>query len=533
MTENFNRFLDLTVYQIYPKSFYDSNGDGIGDINGIAEKLEYIKELGANAIWICPIYQSPQCDNGYDISDYRALQPEYGTMEDFERLVQKAHGMGIKIIMDFVANHTSSEHKWFQEAKKSRDNPYHDYYYWAEQPLTPQWKSVFGGPAWEYNEATGEYYLHSFAVEQPDVNWTNPKVRKEFCDILDFWVDKGVDGFRCDVLDFISKDFEAGKMYNGPMIHDYLQELFNRDKVKHIFTVGECQANESSIRAICGEDRGELKCTFQFEHLRFGRKDKFTKFPHRIWDTASTLSKWEMFSQKHDFFYTLFTDNHDNGWFNSRIGNDEALRYESATMFATMFYALRGIPFLYQGQEIGAANASYSKLTDFDDVETFNFYKENKDRFTEEELIEKINFGGRDNARRPMAWNSREGFGFSTVKPWLGYNTRSGEINVESDLQREKSILRYYRKLLALRNQSRVLRRGDFLDLSPNEDCFVYLRTLGEERCLVVCNFEKEQQIDLSVTNGELMLSNYGCETATVNRIYKPYEAAIYRIRSI
>jgi len=530
MTENFNRFLDMTVYQIYPKSFYDTNGDGIGDINGIAEKLEYIKALGANAIWICPIYQSPQRDNGYDISDYRALQPEYGTMEDFERLVQKAHDMDIKIIMDFVANHTSNEHKWFQEAKKSRDNPYHDYYYWAEQPITPQWESVFGGPAWEYNEATNEYYLHSFAVEQPDVNWTNPKVRKEFCDILDFWVDKGVDGFRCDVLDFISKDFEAGKRYNGPMIHDYLQELFSRDKVKHIFTVGECQADEQSIRAICGEDRGELKCTFQFEHFRFGRRDKFTKAPYKLCDVAKTLSKWQDFSAQHDFLYTLLTDNHDNGWWNTRLGDDGEKRYESATMFATMVYGLKGIPFIYQGQEIGAANSHFEKLDDFDDVESMNYYNERTAQFSHEELMEKLNFGGRDNPRRPMAWNGSESFGFSSAKPWLGYSNRSGEINVESDLQREKSVLRYYRKLLALRNQSIAFRRGDFADLSPNEDCFVYLRSLGEERYLVVCNFEKEQQIELSDFCGELVLSNYAQETEKTTRLYRPYEAAIYRL---
>ena len=534
MTETFEQYLDWVVYQIYPKSFYDSNGDGIGDINGIAEKLEYIRSLGANAIWICPIYQSPQCDNGYDISDYREIQPEYGTMEDFERLVQKAHCMGIRVLMDLVANHTSSEHIWFREARKSRENPYHDYYYWAEKPLT-DWKSVFGGSAWEYNEATGEYYLHSFAVGQPDVNWTNPKVRKEFADIVDFWADRGVDGFRCDVLDFISKDFQTGKMYNGPFLHDYLKELMDREKVRHLFTVGECQANEQSILAICGENRGELKCTFQFEHFNVGRKNgKFFPKEHSVGDAAAILKKWQSFSQEHDFLYTLLTDNHDNAWYNSRVGNDREYRYESATLLATMVYGLRGIPFIYQGQEIGAANSSFDDISNFDDIETLNYYREKLGEYSHEDIMKQLNFGSRDNPRRPMAWNGNENFGFTTAeKPWLPYASRSAEINVEKDLEQERSVLRYYRDLFAIRNRYSAFRRGDCLEVAGRDGCLIYERSYGDEHFLVVCNFEKENRIDGISESGELILSNYLLQNAEINRTYAPFEAAIYRMEEV
>ena len=529
MTERFEQYLDMVVYQIYPKSFYDTSGDGIGDVNGIAAKLEYIRDLGANAIWLCPIYQSPQCDNGYDISDYRALHPEYGSMEDFENLVKKAHDMGIKVIMDLVANHTSDEHEWFRQARSSRDNPYHDYYYWAEKPLT-NWKSIFGGSAWEYNEATEEYYLHSFAIGQPDVNWTNPKVRQEFCDIVDFWVDKGVDGFRCDVLDFISKDFEAGKMYNGPLLHDYLRELFDRDKVRNVFTVGECQSDERSIRAICGEDRGELKCTFQFEHFRIGRTDKFTAIPHTVQQCSQILSKWQSFSAQYDFLYTLLTDNHDNGWYVSRIGEDKKYRAESATVLATMVYGLKGIPFIYQGQEIGASNSTFTSLSDFDDIETINYYNEHKEQMPEEVLIEKINYGSRDNPRRPMAWNKNEKFGFTTGQPWLAFGSRSHEINVESDLESDLSVLSYYRRLFALRKQYKAFRRGVFRDLTQQDGCFIYEREYENEHFLVVCNFEKENKIENYDLEGTLVLSNRNLQSASVNRVYEPFEAAIYRI---
>lgn len=528
--KEYKEYLDWTVYQIYPRSFADSDGDGIGDMKGITQRLGYIRSLGVNAIWICPMYKSPQCDNGYDISDYRDFQKEYGTMSDFENLVEKAHALGIKVIMDLVANHTSDKHFWFEEGRKSRDNIYHDYYYWADKPRN-DWKSVFGGSAWEYNEPTNEYYLHSFAIGQPDVNWTNPKVRKEFCDIVDFWVDKGVDGFRCDVLDYIAKDFEKGKMFNGPHFHEYVKELFGREKVKHIFTVGECQADESSIRELCGEGRGELKCSFQFEHFDVGRTNKYTPKDHSLSETASILKKWQEFSQKHDFLYTLLTDNHDQPWYNSRVGNDKEKRYESATLIATMVYALKGIPFIYQGQEMGAANSVFEEISSFDDIETVNYYKERRNELGRERLLAEINYGSRDNSRRPMAWNGEKTFGFTSAeKPWLPFATRSAEINVESDLSAEKSVIKYYRELFALREKHQAFRHGTFKDLTKGEGYFVYERALGEERFVVVCNFEKENKITDCITKGKLLLSNYGRTDGKVDRVYAPYEAAIYKL---
>ena len=349
-------YLNLIVYQIYPRSFFDSNGDGIGDLNGIKQKIPHLKELGINAVWICPCYKSPNYDNGYDISDYRDIMDEFGNLSDWKSLAAELHSNGIKIIMDLVVNHTSSQHFWFKQARSSKNNPYHDYYIWADKPLT-DWTACFGGSAWEYNEATNEYYLHSFAVQQPDLNWENPKVRKECCDVVDFWVDLGVDGFRCDVLDFISKDFKQNKMLNGPHLHEYIRQLFGREKVKHVFTVGECQSDVKSICDICGKNRDELKSVFQFEHIGLGRSDKYTPAPYTGNDIKNVLVKWQNFTAEHDLLYILFTDNHDQPFYISRLGNDKELRYECATAYCGMFYLLKGIPFIYQGQEFGSVNS--------------------------------------------------------------------------------------------------------------------------------------------------------------------------------
>ena len=526
MRKEFSECYDLVVYQIYPKSFKDSNGDGIGDLLGVLSKLDYIKDLGANAIWLCPIFKSPQCDNGYDVSDYRAIDPMYGSMADFDRLLAAAHEKGIKVILDLVANHTSSEHEWFRQARSSRENPYHDYYYWAEEPLT-DWRAEFGGSAWEYNEPTGEYYLHSFAVGQPDVNWTNPKVREEYKAIVDFWVAKGVDGFRCDVLDHISKDFEKGLDRNGPHLHEYIRELFGRDHLQDIYTVGEAETTEESILATCGEDRRELKSVFQFSHLAVGRKGRYTPVPHKMDEVKKILTDWERFTAKHDLLYILLTDNHDRPWFNSRMGNDGALRYESATNIATMVYLLKGIPFLYEGQEIGCANSLFSDISAFDDVECLGYYKEQKGVLSEEKLLEEINFGSRDNTRRPFAWDASEEHGFTDASaPWLPYATRSDEINLASDLASEKSVWRYYRDLLALRREHVSIRRGSFKQVKKwKKDCFIYVREYEGEKILVVCNFERTQKIT-GLPEGRLLLSNVRRDGA--NGVYAPYECAVY-----
>ncbi len=529
MKKSFSDCYDLVVYQIYPRSFKDSNADGVGDLCGIISKLDYIKSLGANAIWLCPIFKSPQCDNGYDISDYRDIDPLYGTMDDFDRLLAAAHEKGIKIIMDFVANHTSSEHEWFREARSSKENPYHGYYYWADRPLN-DWRSEFGGSAWEYNEATGEYYLHSFAVGQPDVNWTNPKVREEYKAIVDFWVNKGVDGFRCDVLDHISKDFKKGLRRNGPHLHEYIREVFGRDHLENIYTVGEAETTTESILATCGQDRKELKSVFQFSHLAVGRRGKYTPVPHRMDEVKKILVRWQRFTQKHDLLYILLTDNHDRPWFLSRMANDRELRYESATNIAAAVFLLKGIPFVYEGQEIGCANSHYSDLASFNDVECLGYYKENEGKIPESELLERINFGSRDNSRRPFAWDETESHGFTEAKePWLPYATRSKEINLSSDEKSEKSISRFYRALFALRGEREALRRGSFRQLKRfKRNCFVYVRENEKEKILVVCNFEKAQKIS-GLPEGKLLLSNARRQSGA-NGEYAAFECAVYEL---
>ncbi len=529
MKKEFSDCYDLVVYHIYPRSFKDSNGDGIGDLNGILSKLDYIKDLGANAIWLCPIFQSPQCDNGYDVSDYKAIAPIYGTMEDFDRLLSTAHKKGIKVIMDFVANHTSSEHEWFRHARSSKNDPYHDYYYWADKPLN-DWRAEFGGSAWEYNEQTNEYYLHSFAIGQPDVNWTNPKVREEYKKIVDFWVEKGVDGFRCDVLDYISKDFEKGLKRNGPRLHEFIREVFGREHLKNIYTVGEAETTEESILATCGQDRKELKSVFQFSHFNVGRDGRYTPAPHSLDDVKDILVSWQMFTAQHDLLYILLTDNHDRPWFNSRVGNDREFRYESATNIATMVYLLKGIPFLYEGQEIGSANSQFSDLSYFNDVECLGYYKEQKGKKSEEKLLEEINFGSRDNTRRPFPWDDSATHGFTSAKkPWLAYASRSDSINLATDQKSKKSVWAFYRELLKLRREREVLRHGNWRQLFPErKNCFIYVRENEKERILVVCNFEKAQTID-GLPEGNILLTN--AARVFPNGAYLPYECAVFEIK--
>lgn len=526
----FKRFLDWNVYQIYPRSFMDSNGDGIGDLNGITRKLDYLKELGINAVWLSPCYKSPNCDNGYDISDYRDIMDEFGSLDDWKAMIKAMHDRGIKLIMDFVANHTSSEHEWFKQARSSRDNPYHDYYIWRDE-IPNDWQSVFLGSAWEYNAPTDEYYLHSFAIGQPDLNWENPEVRREMAGVIDYWVDLGVDGFRCDVLDFIAKDFDKGIMNNAPHLHGYIKELFGRDKVKHIFTVGECSMGEDKIADICGEDRNELKCIFQFDHLGLGRTgDKFERAAPDTDGLRDTLVKWQYFTEKNGLLYTLVTDNHDQAHYISRGGDDKNGRYETAAMYAAMFYLLKGIPFIYQGIEFGTPDPHYADLKDFDDVETYNYYDAHKSELSHEALMRRINFGSRDNARRPMCWNGAKNYGFSTAdKTWIPLHSRGAEVNLENDKNSRKSVFGFYKKLLALRNESVAVKLGRFDDLTRGDGYFAYTRTHGDEQILVVCNFDKAREI-AGLPDGEYLFGNGDGARAT-NGGYAPFETAIYRLR--
>lgn len=530
VSEKYKNFLSWVVYQVYPRSFKDSNGDGIGDLCGVIEKLDYLKELGVDAIWLCPCYKSPNDDNGYDIADYRDIMDEFGTLDDAKRLISELHARDMKLIMDLVPNHTSTEHRWFQESRKSNDNPYSDYYYWADEPLN-DWKSEFCGSAWQYDELRGQYYLHSYAIRQADLNWENPAVLKEMQEVVDFWVDLGVDGFRCDVIDQISKDFENNRNCFGPRLHEFIHALFGREKTKNIFTVGECWASDiEEVRRHAASEREELTTLFQFEHMGCGREDKFTPKADSLKSVRDILIKWQELTIANDLIYTLFTDNHDQSRYISRVGNDRELRYESATCIATMFYTLRGIPFIYQGQEFGMTAAHYDSIKDFDDIESFNMYDELCESLTPQQALEKINFGGRDNARRPLAWSGEEYAGFSVSEPWLKTYSRYKEINLEKDLASEKSVFGFYKRLLALRKSSPEILYGDFKVLSNSEDgFFAFTREYEGGKILVICNFEKKSNVSLDLNGGKLLLSNCG-RTADINGEYSEYEIAVYKI---
>lgn len=527
MTEKYKNFLNMTFYQIYPRSFRDSNNDGTGDIRGIIEKIPYLCELGIDAVWLSPFYKSPCNDGGYDISDYRAVQDEFGTMEDFKEMLASMHENGIKLIVDFVPNHTSTEHYWFKEARKSKDSPYRDFYFWADEPLN-DWVACCES-AWKYDEEAGQYYLHCFDPTQADLNWENPRVREEMRSVIDFWIDLGVDGFRCDVIDMISKDWEAGRVNKGPHLHEYIKELFGRSKTENIFTVGECWgANIENIRNLTDAGRGELTTVFQFEHINRNCKGRFEPKEFSLSEFHDVFVKWQNITQDNGLIYTLFIENHDQGRCVSRFANDVELRYESATMFATMLYGMRGIPFIYQGQEIGAVNAYFDRIEDFDDMETTAFYRAYKDKMPEKELFRLINFGSRDNARHPMQWDSSVNGGFNDgAETWLPLHPAYKEINVEADKASEKSVFRYYKNIIALRKENEVLRQGIFEDMTDGaKNYFMYRRKLGADEMIIVCNYEKEMEIKLP-EGCVRVLGNY---PEHGDGMFMPYEAGIYKL---
>lgn len=530
LAKKYQDFLKLVIYEIYPRSFKDTNHDGIGDISGVIEKIDYLQELGINAIWMCPCYKSPNDDHGYDISDYCDIMDEFGTMEDIKRLISELHKRDMKLIMDLVPNHTSTAHKWFQESRKSKDNPYSDYYYWFDEPRN-DWKSCFGGSAWEYDEIRGQYYLHSYAVSQADLNWNCPAVVKEMQDIVDFWVDLGVDGFRCDVIDQISKDWENNQNMFGPRLHEFINALFGREKVSHIFTVGECWCHDlEEVRKHTAFERRELSTVFQFDHMGCGRKDKFIRKDPDLREVRDIVASWESLAEENDLLYTLFTDNHDQPQFISRATDYSALRYEAATMMATMFYMLKGVPVIYQGQELGMTAGFYDSIEDFDDIESINFYHEFRKSMSHGEAIRMINFGSRDNTRRPMCWDDSEFAGFSDKKPWITMHSESKTQNLKTDLASDKSVFRFYQKLLKLRASSNAILKGTFKLLSNKEDKFcVYKRELKEEQFLIICNFDQVSEIVTDYTDGELSLSNYKKRTS-ISGTYAPFEAAVFKL---
>lgn len=519
-----NDYLKLNVYQIYPKSFKDGNNDGIGDLKGIISKIDYLKDLGINAIWICPIYVSPQDDNGYDIANYFEIDPMFGTMDDFKLLVKKLHHNKMKLIMDFVANHTSTSNPWFKESRKKEINKYSSYYYWVDTP-TPI-NSIFGGSAWQYDEVKEKYYLHCFAKSQADLNWDNPDVRKDMRNVLEYWVKLGVDGFRCDVIDLISKDLDKGIIGNGPSLHKYIKELFDG---LNVFTVGECGSRDiNEIKDKIGPNRGELTTLFQFDHFDVTRCDKFIKGEAKLYKYKEVLAKWCNLFQENDLIYTLFTDNHDQSFMVSRLGNNDYY-YESATCIASMTYLLRGIPFIYQGIEFGSKNSHYEKIDDFDDIESINYYNEQIKVLPKEEVIERINFGGRDNARRPLAWNGNINGGFSENAPWIKLSTNLSEINLAKDINSEKSIFNYYKAILGLRKKYNAFSIGKFKDLSIDNTKFIFERSYKNERFIIICNYECECKIDnLGINDYEIVLSNYG--RLDLNESLKPYEVIIIKV---
>ena len=549
---------ESVVYQIYPRSFCDSNGDGIGDLNGITSKLDYLKELGVDVIWLSPVYKSPNDDNGYDISDYQDIMDEFGTMEDFDRMLATAHEKGIKIMMDLVVNHTSDEHKWFIESRKSTDNPYRDYYIWRpakeDGSLPNNWGSCFSGPAWEYDKTTDMYFLHLFSKKQPDLNWDNPVVRQEVFDMMNWWLEKGVDGFRMDVISLISKeqpelpDKEPGingyatfnVSANGPHVHEYLQEmrqkaLNNADTI----TVGECSGvTLEEAKKYARSDEKELNMVFQFEHMDVDSDEKAGKWTTRkmdLRDLKKILTRWQKGLQ--DIAWnSLYWENHDQPRSVSRFGNDsDEYREISAKMLATCIHMMQGTPYVYQGEELGMTNCPFNTLENFRDLESINAFHEltEQGKMTEEEMMAAIGYKGRANARTPMQWDDSANAGFSgaDATPWIMVNPNYTKINAKDQVSREDSVFKYYQKLIKLRHESDLIVYGTYdLILDDDKDIYAYIRTLGDEKLIVYCNFsENTREVELpeEFTDGKILISNYNYAKVSEKITLRPYEAIV------
>ena len=523
---------NAVFYQIYPKSFQDSNGDGVGDLPGIISRLDYLAELGIDGIWLSPVCQSPQVDNGYDISDYRAIDPGVGTMEDMETLIREAKNRGISIILDLVPNHSSNQHFWFTEALKGKDNPYHDYYIWRDgdgSQYPNDMRAVFGGPAWTYVPALGKYYFHQFAPEQPDLNWENPKVRQEIYDIMRYWVDKGVEGFRLDVVDQIGKDPELQVTGNGPRLHEYLREMSEKAFLEEgLVVVGEAWgADVERAKLYSAPDRSEMSMVFQFQHICLDQEgEKWEYRPIHLPSLKSCMRHWQQ-GLHGQGWNSLFFNNHDLPRIVSRWGNDGQYRVESAKMLATMLHGMQGTPYIYQGEELGMTNIRLD-ISQYADVESLNLYKEKLAAgYSHEQVMDMIYARGRDNARTPMQWTRGEQAGFTTGKPWLPVNENYRAVNAEAAMADPDSTFRYYQKLIALRKEYDIFRDGWFELLDPdNENVFAYTRDTEHAHMLVVCNFTAEAQdwkLPWNYIGGKKLIANYpdDCETL------RPYEAYI------
>jgi oligo-1,6-glucosidase len=502
------------VYQVYPRSFCDSNGDGIGDINGITSKLEYIKELGVDVVWISPVYESPMEDNGYDISNYRKINPEFGTMEDFDRLLEKAHRLELKIVMDLVVNHSSNQHSWFKESRSSLYNPKRDYYIWRDGKNggpPNDWAAWFGGPAWSLDKATGQYYLHIFSPHQPDLNWENPKLRGEIYDMMRWWLDKGIDGFRLDAISLISKprDFPDGDakeiIPNGPRIHEFLQEMRREVLSKYdVMTVGETGGvTVDEAVQYANADGSELDMVFQFEQVELDGGESFKWNDRKIilTELKEVFSRWQnkLYNRA---WNSLYWCNHDQPRIVSRLGDEGKYREKSAKMLATCLHFLQGTPYIYQGEELGMTNTPFADIGDYRDLESINAYNTivlEKKQITKEDMLRYMRLKSRDTSRTPMHWNAGHNAGFSlspkSKDPWIMLNPNYVEINAEEQMHREDSVFKYYQTLIKLRKTMDIITYGDYkLLLADDPDLFVYTRCYKLEELLVVCNFAQEER---------------------------------------
>ncbi|MBB5325333.1 alpha-glucosidase [Anoxybacillus tepidamans] len=544
------------AYQIYPRSFMDSNGDGIGDLRGIISKLDYLQDLGIDIIWICPIYKSPNADNGYDISDYHAIMEEFGTMEDFDMLLDEIHQRGMKVILDLVINHTSDEHPWFIESRSAKDSPKRDWYIWRDGKNGREpnnWESIFGGSAWEYDPTTDQYYLHVFAVKQPDLNWENEEVRRELYNMINWWLDKGIDGFRVDAISHIKKkpglpDLPNPKgldyvpSFDGHMnqegIMDYLRELKMQTFARYdIMTVGEANGVKAEqAEEWVGEENGIFNMIFQFEHL--GLWEKGTDGGVNVRQLKRTLTKWQK-SLENRGWNALFLENHDQPRSVSTWGNDQEYLTESAKALGALYFLMQGTPFIYQGQEIGMTNVRFETIDEYDDVAMKNFYRIEREKGRpHEEIMEVIWKKGRDNSRTPMQWSSEANAGFTTGTPWLGINENYKEINVEKQLIDPHSVLNFYKKMIRLRKENEVFIYGTYdLILEKDKAIYAYTRTLGDEKAVIIVNMSDQPVLyrydQLQLSSDELMLQNYEVKphkNATRFKL-RPYETRVYLLQ--
>ena len=525
---------NAVVYQIYPRSFQDSDGDGCGDIQGIISRLDYLKDLGIDAVWISPVYRSPQDDNGYDISDYQDIDPMFGTLSDMEELIREADRRGIKIIMDLVLNHTSDEHRWFHEAVKGKDNPYHDYYVWrdGEEGTYPNdMKAAFGGPAWEWVPELKQYYFHQFSVKQPDLNWENPKVRREIYDMILWWMKKGVGGFRLDVIDQIAKEPDLGITGNGPRLHEFLRELSRETFQKgDLITVGEAWGATPAIaeKYSC-PDGSEFSMVFQFEHMVIDQqegKEKWDLAPLSFVKLKKCLEKWQTGLYKKGW-NSLFWDNHDLPRIVSRWGDDGGYRVRSAKMIAAVLHGMQGTPYIYQGEELGMTNVRFDSIDKYRDIETLNMYRERLEAgYDEKEIMDSVYAKSRDNARTPMQWNSQENAGFTTGTPWIEVNPNYREINAEEEMKNPDSVYQFYRRLIRLRKTYPVFADGRFELLLPDDRrIFAYTRTDCDTEMLVCANFTGEPAacpLAAQWEDAEVLIHNCG---GGFGEEMRPYEA--------